>query len=88
MIWIGLKKKEMSKIRPIKNTWYDWLVNCIPDPIRKSVSAFKDKTVSLFKANTPKHTAYERGKKLSKSKKQNIKKSFISKEKKNQGHDN
>ena len=88
MIWIGLKKKEMSKIRPIKNTWYDWLVNCIPDPIRKSVSAFKDKTVSLFKTNTPKNTAYERGKKLSKSKKQNIKKSFISKEKKNQGQDN
>ena len=56
----------MSKIRPIKNTWYDWLVNYIPDPIRKSVSAFKDKTVSLFKTNTPKNTAYERGKKLSK----------------------
>ena len=24
--------KEMKKIKPIKNTWYDWLINCSPDP--------------------------------------------------------
>ena len=23
----------MKKIRPIKNTWYDWLNNHIPEPI-------------------------------------------------------
>ena len=27
------KQKEMKKIRPIKNTWYDWLIDYIPEPI-------------------------------------------------------
>ena len=58
----------MKKISPIKNTWYDWLSNYIPEPIRKSVGGFKDKIVSLFKTNTPKQTVYGRKKKLSKSK--------------------
>ena len=44
------EQKEMKKIRPIKNTWYDWLIDCIPELIRKSVRGFKDNTVSLFKA--------------------------------------
>ena len=57
MIWIGLKKKEM-KIRPIKNAWYDWLINYIVEPIRNSVGGLKDKIVSLFKTNTPKPTVY------------------------------
>ena len=61
------KQKEMKKIRPIKNTWYDWLSNYIPDPIRKSVGGFKGKIVSLFKTNTPKQTMYGRGKKPSNS---------------------
>ena len=43
--------KEMKKIRPIKNTWYDRLINYISEPIRKSVGGFKEKTVSLFKIN-------------------------------------
>ena len=42
------KKKEMKKIRPIKNIWYDWLVNYIPEPIRTSVGGFKDIIVTLF----------------------------------------
>ena len=46
------EQKEMKKIRLIQNTWYDWLVNYIPEPIRKSVVGFKDKIVSLFKTNT------------------------------------
>ena len=46
------EKKEMKKIRPIKNTWYDWLTNYIPQLIIKSVRGFKDKIVSLFKTNT------------------------------------
>ena len=37
------EKVEMKKIRPIKNTCYDLLINWIPEPIRKSVSALKDK---------------------------------------------
>ena len=62
------KQKKMKKIRPIKITWYDWLINYIPEPIRKSVGGFKDRIVSLFKINTPKKTVYGRGKKLRKPK--------------------
>ena len=50
--------KEMKKIRPIKNTWYDWLINYIPKPIRKSVGGSKDTTVSVFKTNSPKKIMY------------------------------
>ena len=45
-------KKEMKKIRPVKNTWYDWLIDFIPDPIRKILGGFKHTIVSPFKANT------------------------------------
>ena len=58
------EQKEMMKMRPIKNTWHDWLINYTSEPIRKSTGGFKDKIVSLFKKNTPK---------LSKSKTQNKK---------------
>ena len=75
MIWIGLEKKSQ---KTVKNTWWDWLINYIPEPIRRSVGGFKDKIVSFFKANTPNQTAYGRGHKLSKSRKQNIKKPFLS----------
>ena len=60
------QQKEMRKIRPIKNTYYDWLVNYIPESIRKSAGSFKDKIIILFKTNTPKQAVYEREKKLSK----------------------
>ena len=62
----------MRKIRTIKNTWYDWLINYIPEPVRKSVGGFKDKIVSLFKTNAPKQIVYGRKKKLSKPKTQDI----------------
>ena len=55
-----LEQKEMKKIRPIKNTCYDWLINYIPEPIRKSEGGFKDKVISLFR----------KGNKLNKSKTQ------------------
>ena len=48
------EQKEMKKIRPIKNTWYDWLIDYIPEPIWKSVDRFKEKVISLFKTNEPK----------------------------------
>ena len=67
------EKNDMKKIRPIKNIWYDWLINYIPEPIRKSVGGFKDKIVSLFKTNKPKQTVYGRGKKLSQAKKKTLK---------------
>ena len=62
------EQKEMKTIRPIKNTWYDWFINYIPDTIRKGAGAFKDKIVSLFETNTPKQAVYERRKILNKSK--------------------
>ena len=76
------EQKEMKKISPIKNTWYDWLINYIPKPIRKSAAGFKDEIVSIFKTNTPKQTVYGRGKKLSKPNTQNkIRNPFILKRK-------
>ena len=56
-------QKEMKKIRPTKNNWYDWLINYIPEPIRKSVGGFKNKIISLFLT-----VVYGRGRKLSKPK--------------------
>ena len=56
----------MKKIRQIKNNWYDWLINYIPELIRKSIGGFKDKILSLFKTNKPKQTMYGRGKTLCK----------------------
>ena len=70
--------EEMKKISPNKNTWYDWLINNIPKPIRKSVSVLKNKFISLFKTNTPKQTVYGKGQKISKPRKQSIEKPFIS----------
>ena len=61
------EQKEMKKVKPIKNTFYNWLINYIPKSIRKSVGGFEDKIVS-FKTNTPKQTVYGTGKKLSKPK--------------------
>ena len=58
----------MKKIRPIKKTWYNWLINYIFQPVTKIVGGFKDKIVSLFNISTPKQTVYATGKKLSKPK--------------------
>ena len=63
-----IKTKILRK--KYSNTWYNWLINYIPETIRKSVGDFRDKVVGLFKAYTPKRTMYGRGKKLSKPKTQ------------------
>ena len=76
------EQKEMKKMRPIKNTWYDLLIDYVPEPIRKSLGGFKDKIVTLFKTNTSKQPVYGRQKKLSKPKTQNIRNPFILKKKK------
>ena len=39
------EEKEVKKIRPIKNTWHDWLINYIPEPTTKLVGGFKDQIV-------------------------------------------
>ena len=70
MIWTNQKKSEPEiegKERPIKNTWYDWLINHIPEPIRKHVGGFKEK---VFLRQTHliimvKKAVYGSGKKLS-----------------------
>ena len=54
------KQKVMKKKTLIKNTWYDWLINCISEPIRETVDGLKYKDASLFEANTPK----DHGKKI------------------------
>ena len=63
------KEREMTMKRPIKSTWYDWLINYIPELIRKNVISFKGKVVSIFKTNTSKdygkQIEYERRKKSS-----------------------
>ena len=38
-----LEQKEIKKIRPVRNNWYDWLIN------------FKDRVVCFFKRKSPKH---------------------------------
>ena len=76
------EQKEIQKIRPIKNTWYAWLINYIPESMRKSVGEFKDKNVNFNKTNWPKKAVYGRKKKLSKPKTQNIRNLFLLKKKK------
>ena len=56
------EEKEMKKIRPVKNIWYDWLINYIPERIRKSAGDFKNKVISLFKTNTPKKNSVRKRK--------------------------
>ena len=67
-----LNKFEQKK--PVENSWHDWLINYIPELIRKKYCGFKDKVVNLFKTNThkdyAKKTVYGRGKKPSKPKSQ------------------
>ena len=64
----------MKEIRPIKNTWYDWLIDYIPEPIIKTAFRLKDKIVSLFMKKTPEQTMYGTEKKPSQPKKENKKK--------------
>ena len=65
----NFEEKEMKKVPPFKNNWYVWLVNCISEPVRKSLGCIIDEFISLFKTNSPKKTVYGRGKKLNKSEK-------------------
>ena len=36
------EQKELDKIKPIKNAWYDCLVDYIPELKRKRVRGFKN----------------------------------------------
>ena len=67
----------MKKIRPVKNTWYDWLINYITEPMRKSVGGSKDKIVSLFKTNKQKQTMFGEERNQANQRKNKILKSFF-----------
>ena len=69
------EEKEMKKIMAVKNNWYDWLINYIPEPITKIVGGFKDKILFLTQTDLNRHkqTMYGRGNKLSKPKTENKK---------------
>ena len=43
-MWIDLIKKKT-----IKTTSQDWLINYIPEPVRKSKFGFKDKIISILR---------------------------------------
>ena len=45
-------QKEIKKKRYTKSTWYNWLINYVPGPIRQTVGGFKGKGVCIFKTNT------------------------------------
>ena len=45
------EQKEMKKKKPIKSTWYYWLIEYISKPLRKTVGGFRD-NVSIFMTNT------------------------------------
>ena len=75
----NFEQNEFKKIRSVESTWYDWLIDFIPEPTRKSVDTFK--VLSLFKTNNPKQTVYEEEKKLNKSNTKNIRNPFLSRQK-------
>ena len=53
----NIQKNRILKVkkRPFaKNTWYDWLINCILEPIKITVGGVKEKILSLFKTSTSK----------------------------------
>ena len=43
------EEKEMKKIGPIKNAWYDWLTNYILEHITGSVDSFKIKLLVFLR---------------------------------------
>ena len=69
------EEEEMKNIRPIKNTWFDLLINYIFKPI--NLSALKDIFTVFFKTNTHKKLLWERTETKQSKKKQNTKKPFI-----------
>ena len=40
--------KKIKNIKPIKNSWYDWLINYIHESIRKSAGVSKYKIGKSF----------------------------------------
>ena len=41
-------RKEMKKKKPIKNTWYNWLINYTLKPISQTAVGCKDKVSKSF----------------------------------------
>ena len=68
------EEEEMKNIGPIKNTWFDLLINYIFKPI--NLSALKDIFTGFFKTNTHKKLLWERTE-TKQSKKNKILKSLL-----------
>ena len=62
------EQKEVKKKRPIKNTLYDWLINYIPEPIKKRWVVLKIDLFIFFKQTSGKQTMWGKGKKPNKLK--------------------
>ena len=45
---VEFEEKEMKKIRSVKNTWYDWLITFIAEPIRKNAGGFTDRVINFI----------------------------------------
>ena len=59
--YIRIEKQNYKNENSQKNTWYYWLVNYIPEPIRKSVGGFKDIIVRFLRQrNTEANCVWER----------------------------
>ena len=42
-------QKEIKKKRYTKSTWYSWLINYVPGPIRQTVGGFKGKGACILR---------------------------------------
>ena len=65
------EQKEMEEEKPIKSTWYYWLIDYIFEPLSRTVGGFRGNVVSLFMTDTREiHSKQTEGreKKLSKFK--------------------
>ena len=51
------EQKRMKKIRTIKNTQYDWLINYISEPIKK-LQVLQNINLLVFLINKSKQTVY------------------------------
>ena len=49
MKWKSLRRRIKKERKIVKNSWFDCLVNCVPNPIKKITSNFKDKVFIIYK---------------------------------------
>ena len=62
------EQKEIKEKKPIKSTWYYWLIDYIFEPLRKTVGGFRDNVVMTDTREIYSKQTAGREKKLSKFK--------------------